>query len=333
VKSFPQAFTIGDNRRVALEFEALLRRNGLEVPSNSPLERAMIGAIEMFETHRDKSVHDLKTDCRDRWRQAFSLVEIARKILNAQSHPDFEELLQHLGLLVGTADVSQFSMIPVSASPSEKDTNNKVFELLVAAILFRMLSKVQLDKIRPSKRDRRNPDVIGEFHGKRWGFACKTCHAKNPKSFVERVEEGIDQIEKANVERGIVVVNLKNLIPHDEIWPATKDPLSGEWGYGAYQQIDATRTLILQIFSEFEEEVYALTGSRHAFVDKFIEKSAVPRVLMFYCSVAGYSPRIGVVSPMIVKQLTGAGASTGALDLESETLMDLFNDYLHDRID
>jgi hypothetical protein len=54
---------------------------------------------------------------------------------------------------------------------------------------------------------------------------------------------------------------------------------------------------------------------------------------MFYCSVAGYSPMLGVVSPMIVKQLTGAGAPTGELDSECETMMDLFNDYLHDRID
>jgi hypothetical protein len=333
VKSFPQAFTVGDNQRVALEFEALLRRHGLEVPSNSPLERAMIGAIEMFETHRDKSVHDLKTDCRDRWRQAFSLVEIARKMLNAQSHPDFEELLQHLGLLVGSADVSQFSMIPISATPSEKDTNNKVFELLVVGILFRVLLRIQLDKVRPLKGDKRNPDVIGEFQGKRWGFACKTCHAKNVKTFLDRVEDGIDQIEKADVERGIVVVNLKNLIPHDEIWRATKNPVTGEWGYWAYQHKDAARTLILQIFTEFEEEVYILTGSRQAFVNKFIGKKAVPRVLMFYCSVAGYSPMLGVVSPMIVKQLTGAGAPTGELDSECETMMDLFNDYLHDRID
>jgi hypothetical protein len=333
VKAFPQAFTVHENQRVALEFEALLRRHGLEVSGDSPLERAILGAIEMFETHKDKTVHDLKTDCRDRWRQAFSLIEIARKMLNAQGHPDFPQLLQHLGLLVGSANLSQFSMIPVTASPSEKDTNNKVFELLVAGILFRMLSNIQLDKVRPSKGDKRNPDVIGEFQGKRWGFACKTCHARNPKSFIERVEDGIDQIGKADVERGIVVVNLKNLIPHDEIWPAAKNPKSGEWGYGAYQQKDAARTLILQVFTAFEEEVYALTGSRQAFVNKFMGKNAVPRVLMFYCSVAGYSPKPGVVSPMIVKQLTGVGAPTGELDSESETVMDLFNDYLHDRVD
>jgi hypothetical protein len=254
-------------------------------------------------------------------------------MLHAQEHPDFGELLQHLGLLVGSADVSQFSMIPISASPSEKDTNNKVFELLVAGILFRMLSKIQLDKVRPSKLDKRNPDVIGEFQGKRWGFACKTCHTKNPKSFLERVEDGIDQIEKADVERGIVIVNLKNMIPHDEIWPAAKNPLSGEWGYGAYQNKDAARTMILQVFTKFEEEVYILTGSRQMFVNKFRGKKAVPRVLMFYCSVAGYSPMLGVVSPIIVKQLTGAGAPTGELDSECESLMELFNDHLHDRIE
>ena len=109
--------------------------------------------------------------------------------------------------------------------------------------------------------------------------------------------------------------------------------MSGEWGYLAYQHIDAARTLILRIFTEFETKVYALTGSRQEFVNKFAGKKAISQVVMFYCTVAGFSARPGVVAPMIVKQLTGAGTPTGALDSESETVMDLFNDYLHDRVD
>jgi hypothetical protein len=330
---FPQAFTLADNLRVALAFEALLQRQGFQVPHNSPLEKGILTALEMFETYKDKSIHDLKSDCRERWRQAFSFVEIARKILKAEHHPDFGQLVEHLGLLTEGGDLSQFSMISISATPKEKDTNNKIFELFVAGILFRMLSNIELDKVKASKGDKRNPDVIGKYKGKRWGFACKTSHTKSPKSFVERIEDGIAQIEAADVERGIVVVNLKNLIPHDEIWPAEQDQKSGEWIYASYIDKEATVIQVRRVFSEFEQEVYALTGGRQAFVNKFDRKNAIPLVLMFYCTVAGHSPRPGVTAPMIVKQLTEIGAPSEQVDSESATVMDLFNDYLHDRIE
>ncbi len=73
MERFPQNFKLEDNQRVVLEFEALLRRHGLHVPRNSSLERAMLGAVEMFETHKDKSLHDRKSDCRDPWRQTLSI--------------------------------------------------------------------------------------------------------------------------------------------------------------------------------------------------------------------------------------------------------------------
>jgi hypothetical protein len=78
-----------------------------------------------------------------------------------------------------------------------------------------------------------------------------------------------------------------------------------------------------------------LVGGRQAFINEFVAKKAVPIVLMFYCSVTGHTPRVGVVVPMIVKQMTGIGLPTEQLDLNTGygKLVDLFNDYLHDRID
>jgi hypothetical protein len=45
------------------------------------------------------------------------------------------------------------------------------------------------------------------------------------------------------------------------------------------------------------------------------------------------SPHVGVVVPMIVKQMTGIGVPEEKLDLEAAKVIDLLNDYLHDRIE
>ena len=73
MKKFPQAFTLADNQHVILEFENLLRQRGLEIQINSPLEEASLAVLEMLETRKNKAVHNLKVDCREKWRQAFFL--------------------------------------------------------------------------------------------------------------------------------------------------------------------------------------------------------------------------------------------------------------------
>jgi len=62
--------------------------------------------------------------------------------------------------------------------------------------------------------------------GENGGLPAKF-HIRKSIDLLERVREGVDQIEKADVDHGIVIVNLKNLIPHDIIWPAKPEKDSG----------------------------------------------------------------------------------------------------------
>jgi hypothetical protein len=178
-----------------------------------------------------------------------------------------------------------------------------------------------------------NPDVIGEFKGRQWGIACKVSHSENPLTFLERVRDGIDQIEKADVDHGIVIVNLKNLIPHDILWPAKLDKESGELTYGAFPFRNGPFEMIQIIFQKFEQQIYATAGGQDAFAAVFAGKKAVPLVLMFYSSVTSYSPNSEAVIPMIVKKVFVIGASPEKIMPEAREIADLFNlfnDYLHD---
>jgi hypothetical protein len=52
---------------------------------------------------------------------------------------------------------------------------------------------------------------------------------------------------------------------------------------------------------------------------------------MRHCT--SYSPDSGIVIPMIIKRMFGLGAAMDKLLPEAREIADLFNDFLHDKID
>lgn len=329
-KIFPERFSLLDNQNAVFDLEKLLRNLGMEIPPKSPLEDASTAIIEMLELYKDKGIQNKKMDCRARWRQGLFLADIARKVLRAQSKPDFKNLILHLKLLLEPSNFSQFSAVSVSASPKEKEINNKVFELLVGVVLFQICSNLRFDH--PVSSRGGNPDVIGEYKGEKWGFACKVSHSEHPATFLERVREGIEQIERADVDRGFVVVNLKNLIPHDIIWPAKRHPETGDWAYGSFLFRDGPAEILRILFEKWRYEIYKSLGGYEPFVEQFRGKKAVPLILVLYCSVAGYTPKSGIVAPMIVKRTFGLGEALEKLPNGAKEIAHLFNDFLHDKI-
>jgi hypothetical protein len=62
-----------------------------------------------------------------------------------------------------------------------------------------------------------NPDVISiSEHGAR-GYALKTVRAKSAQTVFERIAEGVNQIERAPVANGMVVLNVTPRIDHEAL--------------------------------------------------------------------------------------------------------------------
>jgi hypothetical protein len=140
---------------------------------------------------------------------------MARKFLNVRTHPDVDQLHGHLELL-NSANPAMSRPRRLTDPPLTDDAANKITELLVAALVMRFARAVELDPPQ-GRAGGANPDILSTVDGMRWGFACKTMTSPNPKTMFDRICDGVDQIEVSPAQRGVVIVNVKNIVDHDYV--------------------------------------------------------------------------------------------------------------------
>jgi hypothetical protein len=208
-----------ENQEVILELEALLEKHGIKIPVGSPLERLAIDLLKLNDDFFRRVERDPTIDHRADYVVGVGLDDLARKILSVADHPEFPKLVPHLSLMVqdNTGLVQNFF------SRKEDDESNKILELYLGTLVLRAGGK-NLDTDDPDESSGgKNPDVIATLGSRRWAFAAKMLHSDNPKTYGDLVASGVKQIGRAAVDTGIVVVNFKNQIPLEELWPVEKD--------------------------------------------------------------------------------------------------------------
>jgi hypothetical protein len=156
--------------------ESTLNELGIVVAADGAFVEAALTLTGLEEFRKNPTSCDCSVDPREKWRKAMSLADLAEKVLAVKYHPDFAQLVPHLKLLAGMADLSQFS-----TTLKENQDNNKVFELYVAAMALHTLTGCKVDH--PVKADGTNPDIMGRFMGKTWAIACKAMHSTNNNAY------------------------------------------------------------------------------------------------------------------------------------------------------
>ena len=299
--------------------EGILRAHGIAVASPSAFEEAALTLTELEYLRKNPAAYDCTVDSREKWRRAMSLADLAQKIVPVRSHPDFSQLVPHLRLLGGQADLSQFSF-----TTPQNQSNNKIFELYVAAMGLHVLSGCTIDDPLQSTGD--NPDIMGRFDDILWAIACKAMHTTNPKTFCERIEEGVGQIERSAADRGIVIVNMKNTIDHNALWPARV--VAGEYYYLTFPTLEHALRPFVAEYKKLQTAAFSVFGSEPGFYQHLFKgKKAAPYVLLVYSSVSGFDSAKGPVF-MMIKTINCLSYGT---DPAAENLANRLNMGLHNQ--
>jgi hypothetical protein len=205
-------------QQAALALDELLRLHRITIKPGSPLETHVLRVMKLTYDKEAGTASD-DPDVRGTYRTLVGVHELASYILEVKESSSFPSLLPHLRLL---NDGASLQNVPSGAGDQ---ATNKLFELFVATLAIQCGSNVTLDDPYTATGD--NPDVLATLGRRRWGIACKTLHGVHPEGFMRNLEKGLDQIENSPAEIGVVIFNLKNVLPHDRIWPLAPIPDSG----------------------------------------------------------------------------------------------------------
>lgn len=235
----------------AFAFEELLRRqktpetkDGIEVQQGSELEEACLAAVDLNYQHKAGAPHDPRKDLRPVLRVVVGLRQLVEMILRAEKHPEFHKLVPHLQLL------NKGSVPQNTPAPATDQASNKILELLIALAALRDGQDLDLDDPDRSSAGK-NPDVIVSMpDGRRWGFACKAVHGDAAMSLFDLIDKGVKQIDAADVDIGIVVLNFKNRLPHEQLFPKVGNDAAGEPIYGAAPDKRRAMVLLQQFVNE-----------------------------------------------------------------------------------
>jgi hypothetical protein len=201
----------------ALALEGLLAKHGIVILPGSAFEQHVLSVLHLV--HR-KSVGGIRAedeDIRPLYRTLIGVHELAALLLEIQDSPQFGSLVPHLRLL------NEGNVLQNSPSDGSDQATNKLFELYMGAVALQCGEDIALDN--PFGSSGNNPDVLITIGERRWGIACKVLHGPSAEGFVEHLVKGLEQIDRSPAEVGVVVFNLKDILPHDEIWPLA--PLDG----------------------------------------------------------------------------------------------------------
>jgi hypothetical protein len=135
------------------------------------------------------------------------LGDLAFKINRAALNPAFQSLRPHLrNMLAGS--------VRMNASAILDEASNKNCELYVGCLALGAGLTVDMEDPKHTGGGK-NPDVLLRFRERDWSIAVKASQVRKARTIFGAIEKAVDQIEQSG-RHGIVVVNLKNILSHDD---------------------------------------------------------------------------------------------------------------------
>ena len=263
--SYQHAKEIGDR------FIAMLSARGTSPPAKSAAETEMLSLMDLLDIWRNPEHIKQMQDNGSVIRQAAGIHDLAAKVLSAERLPDFSSFEAHLKML---AEAQAFTTISQNnVADSRDDISRKMAELYVGCLAIHCGSQVLLDDPKGAKGD--NPDVMLTYDAQRWSLGIRTLvSARHGQTIFDNIERASQQIDASTAQRGLVVINAKNVIDHDRLW-APPRPFADE-----NEAIEVLRTELRRI-AELADQ-----NRPSSDWDRVFSGMAVPPVLFIGQSVA-----------------------------------------------
>ncbi|MEQ1735829.1 MAG: hypothetical protein ABL886_05455 [Rhodoglobus sp.] len=270
----PNEIILADDADRAVDaFEQVLGRHGIEIRKGSLLEHSCL----LLKRQRDlaeRAASDSQTPITMQFRrelqEATGIMAPVRLIVRHAEHPDFGQLVPHLKLL------NEGSVLQTLPADYMDKASNKLFELRIALAAMGTGREILVDDPDTSSGGN-NPDVLARMlDGLRWGFACKVINGDAPMTLFENIEKGVDQIERSDCDVGLVLLSLKNRLPHEEIFPVLETHKDGIV-VGAHLEWENARNAMSRAFNTRLAAMIEHAGADH-YVRLFKGKKALPAV-------------------------------------------------------
>lgn len=182
------------------EFEKYLASVHAAPKPDSQLQRSIAAARELQAAYEVGQI-PLGVDAREWYWSALGVFALALKVLASRGTAVEVQTQTRLRAL----SKGRHLPLPSDASSSAR---NSVLETLAAFAAASFATDV----------DFKEPDVTCSHDGRRWGIAAKVAYGK-PETVADRVDEGREQIrrqaELSRIDRGVVLLDLTNQIPHE----------------------------------------------------------------------------------------------------------------------
>jgi hypothetical protein len=154
--------------------------------------------------------------------------------------------------------------------------------------------------------------VLATIDRQCWGFACKTIYGSSGKTFFDRLEEGVEQIEASpKAQIGAVVMNFRNIISHEECWPIENE---AEYRKGAEPTVTAydqpgefVRERIEEAVTQKHAQVVAEIGLPNI-RELFVGKKSLPAYFAYCSTCTGRNTSHGPVPRSVNMLVIGESA-------------------------
>lgn len=302
-----------DANDIVDRFISLLSKLGISPAIGSKIEGEFLSPLQLLESTRNLGA---LVDKPELLADAGGMYDLAAKLLAIETQPEFSSFVPHLELFEAGAEFS--TVVQAKSSDIRDDVSRKLAELYLGSLAVHFAFNVQLDHPVNSKGN--NPDVMFEvrpdgFPPSTWAMAIKTLSSRAGQTIFENIKKAANQIdaEACHADRGMVVINLKSSLLHDQLWN------------GMHTSLDDAKVALLNQINTLMEA--AETDRPLSDWEPLFAKRTAPMVLYFAQAVVKLHLADGQEVPTILKMMKLANP-LGRQDHIAQSIAHQLNEFM-----